>query len=729
MTGAAPTAQEERQEERKKDEEHRSGEGGPLSPPEEDLPFASLEPLIAPRSVAVIGASDDPTRIGGRPLAYMRARGFRGALYPVNPKRNTVQGLPAYARLADLPEIPDAAIIAVPAPLVAASLEELGALGVKGAIVLSAGFAEVDEAGAAAQADLAERARRFGMRLLGPNCLGLFNDRIGFYPTFSSSFETGYPLPGRIGIVSQSGAFGTHIFAIARNRGLGTPLCITTGNEADVTVGDVIGWLAHDPGIDVIVAYAEGINRPARLLAALAAARAARKPVIMMKVGRSALGAEAARSHTASLAGDDRVMGAVLEEFGVLRARTTEEMLDFAYAATKRLYPVSATLGVITVSGGAGVMISDYASEWGLAMPPLPAPAQAALKALVPFSAPRNPVDCTAQVFNDPALVGRFAEAVAEAGYGAMLAFFSQTGGAASIAPHLRAELGRVRQAHPEMLSVLSVIADRDLTRAYEEDGFLVFEDPARAVAAIAAMSRLRAAFAASPPAPPPPLPLPALPPSLADEKEAKDFLAELGFPVPPGIRAKSAAEAAAAAERLGFPVVLKLLSPDIPHKSDIGGVLLGIETKEAARAGFAELEARRAARAPAARPAGVLVERMVKGGVECLMGLHYDPVFGPVAAFGLGGIFVEVFADVVFRRCPFGLDAAKAMIHKIRGAQLLEGARGRPKADIEALAALLSRLSALGAALGPRLAAIDLNPVFALPEGAVIGDALIALR
>ncbi len=691
--------------------------------------FASLTPLIAPRSVAIIGASDDPTRIGGRPLAYMKARGFRGPIYPVNPKRRTVQELAAFPSIDALPEVPDVAIIAVPAPHVLENVEALGARGTRGVIVLSAGFAEVDAAGAKAQEALAAAARRHGMRLLGPNCLGLFNDRIGFYPTFSSSLETGYPLPGRIGIVSQSGAFGTHIFTIARNRGLGTPLCVTTGNEADVTIGDVIGWLAADPEIDVIVAYAEGINAPRRFLAALEAARAARQPVIMMKVGRSALGAEAARSHTASLAGDDRVMDSVLEASGVLRVRTTEEMLDFAYAATARLYPPRPRLGVITVSGGAGVMISDYAAELGLAMPPLPEEAQAALKALVPFSAPRNPVDCTAQVFNEPALIGRFAEAVAGAGYEALLAFFSQTGGAASIAPHLRAELAPVRRKHPDMLAVLSVIADRELTRAYEAEGFLVFEDPARAVAAIAAMGRLGAAFTAPERAPPPALPPFTRPASLADEKEAKDFLAALGFPVPPGERVWSAAEAVAAARRLGFPLVLKLLSPDLPHKSDIGGVRLGLGDEEAVAAAFDELERRLATHRPEARRAGMLLERMVEGGVECLIGLHYDPVFGPVAAFGLGGIFVELFDDVILHRCPFGIDVAKDMIHKSRGARLLEGARGRPKADIEAFALLLAKVSALGAALGPRLVALDLNPVFALAEGVVIGDALIELR
>ena len=696
--------------------------------------FASLTPLLAPRSVAVIGASDEPTRIGGRPIAYMLEKRFAGRLLPVNPKRETVQGLPCFPTIAALPETPDVAIVAVPAAAAVETVAALASRGVKGAIVLTAGFAEMNAAGAAAQAEMVALARAGGMRLLGPNCLGLFNARLGYYPTFSAALETGFPLPGRIGIASQSGAYGTHVFAIARGRGLGTPLCITTGNESDVTVGEVIGWLAEDPDTDVIAAYAEGIREAASFLAALDAARAARKPVVLMKVGRSALGQAAAQSHTASIAGDDAVTDAVLAEFGVVRAETTEQMLDIAHAATKRIYPARNTLGVITVSGGAGVLISDAAATLGLPMPEMPERAQAALRALVPFSAPRNPVDCTAQVLNDLSLVGRFTESmVADGGYASVLAFFSQTGGAASIAPKLRAELNAVRSAHPDRLFVLSVVADPERVSAYEEDGFLVFEDPSRAVTAIAAMGRFGAAFVAPPAKPPPRGPRIALPAVTPDEAEAKRLLAEAGIVCVPERVAKSADAAIAAAEALGFPVVMKILSPDILHKSEIGGVLLDIRDPAAVRAGFSTLIARAQAARPEARIEGVLVAKAMAGGVECLLGVHRDPVFGPIAAFGLGGIFVEVLRDVVFRRCPFGVEVAEGMIRSVRAAPLLLGAHGRPAADIAALARMLSALSVFASEAeadpaGKRLRAIDLNPVFALPEGAFAADAVIEM-
>ena len=235
--------------------------------------FASLDSLLRPRSVAVLGASADPTRIGGRPIDYMLKQRFQGTILPVNPNRAEVQGLRAYASVADLPHAPDTAIIAIPAALAIQAVDDLGARGTKSAIVFTAGFAEMDAAGGEAQARMVEAARRHGMRLVGPNCLGLFNARTGFYPIFSSSLENGWPVPGRVGIASQSGAYGTHLFAIARNRGIGTPICVTTGNEGDVTVGDVIGWLAEDPETDVIAAYAEGIREAGSFLEALEAAR------------------------------------------------------------------------------------------------------------------------------------------------------------------------------------------------------------------------------------------------------------------------------------------------------------------------------------------------------------------------------------------------------------------------------------------------------------------------
>ncbi len=691
--------------------------------------FAALAPLLAPRSVAVIGASADPTRIGGRPIAYMKARGFKGAIMPVNPNRAEIQGLPAYPDIASLPEPPDVAIVAVPAAQVAATMAALGARGVLAAIVFTAGFAEAGADGTALQDGVVAAARAHGIRMLGPNCLGVFDDRSGFYATFSASLETGYPPAGRVGIVSQSGAYGTHVFALARQRGVGTPVFVATGNEADVAVGDVMGWLVADDGIDVIAVYAEGVRDGDRFVAALDAARTARKPVVVMKVGHSQLGAAAARSHTSAVAGDDAVFGAVLAEFGALRARNTEELIDFAQLATRRVYPAGNTLGVVTISGGAGVLVSDAADALGLPMPPMPDATQARLRALLPFAAPGNPVDTTAQAINDFSLVGSFTTAlVQEGGYSAILAFFSQIGGAASLAPRLRQELAVVRARFPDRLYVLSVIAPPELVAGYEADGWTVFEDPTRAVAAIHAMGRLGDAYAATAITPQAAMPAVALPSTSPDEAGAKALLAGFGIACAPERACAHADAAVAAADAIGYPVVLKILSPDIPHKSEIGGVLLDLADAAAVRTGFATVLARAAARAPGARVAGALVAKQLRGGVEIILGIHRDPVFGPMVMAGVGGIFVEILRDVAFRRCPVDPAAAEAMLRSLRAAPLLLGARGRPPVDLPALAATLSRLSHFAVQAGPRLRSVDLNPVLALPDGAWAVDAMVEL-
>ncbi|MGH7070772.1 MAG: acetate--CoA ligase family protein [Acetobacteraceae bacterium] len=690
-----------------------------------------LRSLFAPQSAAIVGASANPTRIGGRPIAAMRTAGFKGTLLPVNPNRAEVQGLPAYPAISRLPFVPEAAIVAVPAATAVAAVAELAGIGVRAVVLFTAGFAEVDAAGASVQAELSAIARQSGIRILGPNTLGLFDARIGWFPTFSASLDSFRPLPGRIGIASQSGALGTHIFAVAAARGLGTPVCVTTGNEADVTLGEVIEWLVADPGIDVIAVAAEGIRKPEAFLTGLMAARAAGKPIIILKLGKSRLGRGAARSHTAAIAGDDQVFSAVLEEYGAIRAAHAEQLLDFAYAATHRIYPPANTLGALTISGGAGVMIADVAESLGLAMPPMPPQAQSALKAALPFSAPANPVDCTAQVFNEPALIGRFTESmVAEGGYRSILAFFSQTGGSPSIAPGLRSALTEVRSRYPDRLYALSVIAPPERVREYESDGFLVFPEPARAVAALDAMGRIGAAFAAEA-AKPPPLPVVSLPPVAPNEAGAKQLLAAAGISIVPERIAPTADQATDAAAQLGYPVVMKILSPDIPHKSEIGGVLLGLADERAVRAGHATLLARAAAAAPGARIDGVIVAREITGAVECILGVKRDPTFGPIALFGLGGIFVEILDDVVLHRCPLDLTTAHAMIGAARAAPLLFGARGQRKADVPALAAMLSRLSAFAAAAGERLASIDLNPVLVLEEGqgAYAADAVIELQ
>jgi acyl-CoA synthetase (NDP forming) len=648
----------------------------------------------------------------------MKAQGFQGALYPINPNRTEVQGLKAYPSVAALPETPDVAIVAVAAEIAENSITELAERGVKAAVMFTAGFAEMDEAGEEAQHRMVTVARKHGMRILGPNCLGVFDARTAYYATFSSSFDSGWPVPGRIGIASQSGAYGTHLYTLARNRGIGASLCIMTGNEADVTVGECIGWLAESPEVDVIAVYAEGLREAPGLIAAFEAARAAKKPIIMQKVGRSELGTKAAKSHTASIAGDDAVTEAVMAEFGVVRARNSEEMLDIAHTATRKIYPARNTLGVITVSGGAGVLMSDVADAVGLPMPEMPAATQKVLRDLVPFCAPRNPVDATAQVSNNVTLIHTFTEAmVKEGGYASVLGFFSMTASSRRW-PGIREQINRVREAYSDRLYVLSVITTDERRAELESDGWCVHEDPTRAVTAIAAMGRFGAAFAAAPGAAPPKVARVDLPERTLSEAEAKRLLASAGIQSAPEQACDSADAAVAAAELFDFPVVMKILSPDIVHKSEIGGVLLNVGDVAAVRDGYDLLIARARRAAPEARIEGVLVAKQLQGGVECILGIHRDPVFGPIAMFGLGGIFVEVMKDVVFRRCPFGDDVAEQMIRSIKGAPLLLGARGRPQVDIKALAHMLARLSAFAHAAGPRLASIDLNPVFAMPEG-----------
>lgn len=697
-----------------------------------DFRDTGLKALMAPGSVAVVGASSDPTRIGGRPIDWMLRAGYRGAIYPINPARAEVQGLRSYDSVAALPQAPDAAIVAVPAPQVLETVEALGARGVRAAVVLSSGFAEMPGEGAALQERLVGAARRHGMRILGPNCLGLFNANVGWYATFTTAFESGWPLPGRIGVVSQSGAFGSHLVCLARDRGMGTPQCVTTGNQADITVGEIIRWYAEDPEVDVIAAYVEGVTRADVFVDALAAAQRARKPVVMLKVGRSAVGHRAAQSHTASVAGNDAVTDAVLREFGVARVRSVDELLDVAYMAALKTYPVGNTLGVATLSGGVGVLISDIAEDEGLAMPPMPQAAQQRLHELLPYASPVNPVDCTAQALNDPTLVRSFTRAMVEEGkYTSILSFYAQLAGVPPVADRLMADLAQLRQAHPDRLFVVSGTMAPERQRAYDAAGLAVLEDPVRAARAIAAMGRFGESFARTRSQWQPeggPVPLPHGPLS---EAQAKQLLAGHGVAMAPEQVCTDVEAAVQAACALGWPVVLKIVSPDIAHKTEIGGVLIGLADEPSVRAGFELLLTRAADQAPHARIEGVLVAKQMQGGVECLMGVQRDPVFGPMAVFGLGGIFVEVLNDVVLRRCPFDEREAERMVRSIRSAGVLTGLRNRPPADVPALARMLSRLSVFAHRAGDQLESIDLNPVLVLPmgEGAYALDALVQTR
>ncbi len=684
---------------------------------------ASLIPLLRPRSVALVGASNDPTRIGGRPLRYYLENGFTGAVYPINPNRSEIQGVKAYPNLTSLPEAPDLVLLAIPAASVVAAAEEAAAKGAGAMVIFSSGFAEMDEGdGLAMQARLTEIARDSGMRIAGPNCLGVFNARIGHYCTFTASFDHGgFPIPGGIAIVSQSGAYGSHMATLAREKGLGTTYWVTTGNECDVQVADCIAYFADEPDVDVIACYIEGVADAARLTAALDYAYQRRKPVVVMKVGRSAVGAAAAQSHTASLAGADQVYDTVFRRYGALRVDTTEEMLDVAYACSRRTYPTGRRLGIVTISGGGGVVLADAATAAGLEVPAMPADAQRRLKELLPFAAVRNPVDITAQAFNDMSLVTKNVETMlAEGGYDFIVNFFTSVPRSKVINARLRPAMQEAARRFPGRLQIMCMISTPEMTKEYESDGYLVFEDPHRAVKALAALCRFGDAFARGARAEPPALPAGALPApaGTVDEREAKRILAAAGIPVVEDRLARTADEARASAAAIGGPVVLKISSPDIPHKTEVGGVAIDIATPDAAAAEFTAMHARVMARQPDARIEGVLVSPMVTDGVECIMGVVVDPAFGPVVLFGLGGIFVEVLRDVTMRVAPFGIDDAEAMIREVKGFAMLDGARGKPKADIAALADALARLSVFAAANAGRIASLDVNPILARPEG-----------
>lgn len=707
----------------------------------------SLRALFEPRSIAIVGASDDPTRIGGRPLAGCLSLRFPGRLYPVNPTRRDVQGVPAYASMAAIGEPVDLAVIALPAAGCVDAIEACAAQGVRAAVVLSAGFAEVGPEGEDWQRRIRDTARRTGMRIVGPNCMGFVNLRAGVVGSFTSLVDAQPAEHGAISIVSQSGAFGSHCLALLRARGLATDLWITTGNQVDVDVADCIDYLAGSPHTRVIAACVEGVSDGARFVAALSRARERRIPVVLLKLGRSEVGEAAAATHTASLSGAAAVFDAVASEFAVHLAHSVDELFDVAYACTAGKFPATADVGLMTTSGGVGILMADAASDAGLAVPALPHATQARLRALAPFASPRNPLDVTGQFINDASAVQPMFEAlVREGGFPATVCYVGSAGVVPRLMDRLAGSFEAVARAHPEHLFLLSMIAAADVRRTYEAMGYLVFEDPTRAVNAVAALHRLGRAFGraaaasvegassegdsaagracgiAAPPAPAG---------SVLDEAASKAVLAAAGVAFLPEVVARSAADAAAAAAHFATPVAMKVLSRDVPHKSDAGGVALGVQGEVDAVAAYERIVASVRRAVPGAEIDGVLVAPMAGEGIEMIVGCTHDPVFGPMVMVGFGGIHVETLRATSLRRAPFDRDAARAMIEALPGARLLGGLRGRPPSDTEALATLLAAISVFAHANRHWLASIDLNPVLVRPrgQGVVALDALVALR
>ena len=689
----------------------------------------SLESLLRPQSVAVIGASDNPARIGGRPIYSMLKDNFQGKLFPVNPNRDIVQGLQAYPNISSVPVPVDSAVISVPENVALQVIKECAESGVKSAVVFTSGFAETGTAGLDAQHQIAKIASDSGMRILGPNCLGVFNLSAGWFGTFANTLASKKIPTGPIGIVTQSGAYGGHLFTITQNRGVGTNYWVTTGNEVDIDVAEVIKFYASEPEIRVIISYAEGIKNGNRMREALQAARNAKKPVIFMKVGSTEAGARAAASHTASLAGEDAIYDGLFKQYGVYRAETTEEMADVAYACQFGRYPNGPKIGLQTISGGIGVQMADAASKKGFDVAPLPKSTQEKIIKLIPFAGVNNPVDFTGQVLNERKLLEdsmRFV--IDEADYDSQILYLASLP-ISEFTKDISLEIfTALRERYPEELMFLSMIGPQESRKPYEEIGYPCFEDHSLAVRAMAALRYFAEVFKQG---------KQKVRPSTKGNKlarleknisefEAKSILSAAGIPANREFLTQSCEEAIEAQKTIDGPVVLKVASPDIPHKTEIGGVLLNLTTKEEVEESYQKLITNVQSNAPKANIDGIIVAEMITGGIETVLGVTKDPVFGPTVMFGLGGVFVEVLKDVTFRVAPFGPEEAHRMIDEIRGRAVLDGARGAPPADIDALANAISRLSIFAADNSDTIQTIDINPFLALPKGAVAVDALI---
>lgn len=716
--------------------------------------MADLHPLLYPQSIAVIGASTQPEKVGGMPVRLLRELGYAGRLYPVNASATEVQGLPAYASLTDIGEPVDLAIVAVPASAGDGVMDQLAANGTRAAVVFTAGYAEAGEAGVRMQESLARRAHEAGITLLGPNCLGAMNLRERMFATFSPVPLGGLPPAGQVGLVSQSGAFGAYAFALAREAELGLSHWVTTGNEAGLQVADVIAWLAEDPNTSVILAYLEGCRDGARMRQALAAARAAGKPVVIAKVGTTAAGARSAQSHTASLTGEDAVYQAVFDAYGVHRARTLEEFFRLGYVLSRGRRPARwqrrngldasavAALGIVTVSGGVGILMADRAEELGLPLPEMPEAAARELRTAVPFASTANPIDVTGQVVSQPRVFMNAIESVATSGtYGCVAAFLA--GGLN--APKLWDELQRTVQTLAEDASaaplLLSGIVDAERRAWLEARGCLVFREPAHAVEAVATLARAAALGERDVASESEPV-YEAIPgllheagpdaPALS-EYEAMRLLSDAGVPVMRHELAHTAQDAVQMASRIGYPVAVKLCSREILHKSDVGGVALNLADEGAVRDAFARMEQAVAGARPAnGAPVpfeGVLVAQMVRGWGEVMVGVRRDPVFELVALTGIGGTAVEIFRQTACGLAPLSLAQARAMLCDSRVASLFEGHRGHPRVDLDGAARVLVNVSQLAARLGDRLDTLEINPFIVTATGLVAADAVVTLR
>jgi acyl-CoA synthetase (NDP forming) len=706
-----------------------------------------LKNLFHPRSVALIGASTEQNKLSGRPFRFFREFGYAGNVYPVNPKYPEIAGVPCFAKLSDIPGEVDLAVITLPATAVPEALAECGTKGVKAAAIISSGFAEVGGEGARLQEELKRVALENGIAVCGPNCSGFvyFPERVT--ATFSVGLDGGFPEAGPAAFISQSGALSSYILGAAKERGLAFRYWITTGNECVLSFTDYLQYLLEDPEVRLVLGYLEDARDGEAFQAAARRALVLDKPLIIMKTGRSEAGAKASISHTGSLAGADEVYQAVFSQNGVLRAESLDELFDLALLAQAPRRPRRKRVQVVSISGAAGILMADVGNEFGLEFADLSDSTKDELqKIMPPFASITNPMDVTAEAVARPGLLSQAAEVILkDPNVDNLVMFFGIVPGAHE---KLATAIAQVAQGTDKLVVMTWFPLPRaEIWMSLARAGVPVFPEPARGIRALGKMAQYVATrervLSHQPRASIKKSNLGSEIEKILDqakdqgrnalsEMEAKGLLKAWGLAVPRGGLARNAAEARSLAGSIGLPVALKVSSPDLLHKTEAGVIRLGLKSPEEVESAFEQILEKAKKWNPEARLDGVLVEEMIGGETrEVIVGARQDLRFGPVVTCGLGGIFVEAIRDFAVWPAPLTAEEAREMITRIRGYRILAEFRGRPAADLEAVARVLCDVGQLVCQGRNRIAELEINPLFVLPEGhgVIVGDALAVLR
>ncbi|MCK1388905.1 acetate--CoA ligase family protein [Bradyrhizobium sp. 21] len=692
----------------------------------------AIERLIRPRSVAIIGASADPSKTSGRPVSYLLKHGFAGEIYPVNPKVGEIGGRACYPDVASLPDVPDVGIVLLGAERAHIAVRELSKRGAAAAIVLASGFTETGAEGAERQKQLMDAAG--SMRLLGPNTIGLVNLTDNIVLSASGALAMDHFPTGSIGLVSQSGGILGALLSRAAARGVGLSKLVSTSNEADLELADFIDFLADDGATRVIALYIEAIRNPARFREAVLKARRAGKPVVAFKIGRSEAGAKAAVSHTGALAGSDRMYDALFRQLGVIRAKTFEDLLDIPAALSAGRKLSGKRVAILTSTGGAGTIVSDSLGVAGFATPAPDIETAAQLRALQSGShamLDRNPIDVTLAGLQPDLLRAAIRILLASPSYDALTII---VGSSAVGSPTLMADAIHdcLPMSDKPVIAYVSPHAP-DVASALTRRGVPAYTSAESCAAALdgllqAAMPEQVQTYGSVQPA----VDISDVSSGSLDEAQAKALFARFGVPVVAEKVVTTSGEAEQAARGFSGRVVLKILSREILHKSDVGGVAVNLTTD--AIGGRLTAMADEVALRTGKRPDQFLVQKMISGGVEIILGMHRDPL-GTGILLGMGGVTAELFKDTTMRLLPpeggLGLAEAQAMARDLVTWPLLDGFRGRPKCDVEALAATIVAFSRMVAQLGDRLTEAEINPVFVLPagQGVKAADGLVVLN